>query len=155
MRFALIVLLAAGVARADTLASRGTQDSKLRLLPVSYHGAAPVPSPAAPMRAAASGSLVMLGLGLTGAGLVLGGAGFAVLYLCREGTTCNSPTTTTVGWVLAAPGILPLIVGIAILYFGSGSSRSSQLVPEEKVGQWAFSVAPLSGGGWLGARLRF
>src|SRR5438270_13559045 len=30
----------------------------------------------------------LIGLGLVGAGLILGGAGFAVLYLCGEGSNC-------------------------------------------------------------------
>jgi hypothetical protein len=159
MRFALLVVVALGVsgtARAGAFETRGTQSSKLRLIqPVSYHGAVPIPSPAAPIRAATSGSLLLLGLGLTGAGLVLGGAGFGVLYLCREGTTCHNNTSTTVGWVLAAPGILPLVVGIAILYFGTGGGRRADLTPTEKAGQWAFSVMPLSGGGMLGGSVRF
>lgn len=159
MRLALVVVLAlgvSGVARASELP--GTQASKLRLIQnASYHGAVPVPlpSPAAPIRAATSGSLLLLGLGLTGAGLVLGGAGFAVLYLCREGTSCNNGTTTTVGWVLAAPGILPLIVGVAILYFGTGGGRRADLTPVEKAGQWAFSASPLSGGGMISGAVRF
>lgn len=161
MRWTLAVVLAVGVggiARAESFQSPGTQGSKLRLIqPVGYHRAAPVPlplDPAAPIRAATSGSLVLVGLGLTGAGLVLGGAGFAVLYLCREGTTCHNNTTTIVGWVLAAPGIIPLVVGVAILYFGTGSRRAS-LTPSPKAGQWAFSASPLAGGGIISGSVRF
>ncbi|MBS1148828.1 MAG: hypothetical protein H6Q89_526 [Myxococcaceae bacterium] len=167
MRLAQVVVLmvcVSGAARAASFESRGAQPSKIHLIELaSYHGSAPVPrppvplppSPAAPIRAATSGSLVLLGLGLTGAGLVLGGAGFAVLYVCREGTTCFNNTTTTVGWVLAAPGIIPLVVGVAILYFGTGGGRRAELTPTEKAGQWAFSAMPLSGGGMLSGSVRF
>lgn len=155
MRLALAVVLAVGVG-GNALAA---QTSKLHLIePVGYHGAAPVPlppNPLEPVRVATKGSLVLLGLGLTGAGLVLGGAGFAVLYLCREGTGCHNSTTTTVGWVLAAPGIIPLIVGVAILYFGTGGGRHSELLPTEKAGQWALSAMPLSGGGLVSGSVRF
>ena len=115
----------------------------------------PPPDPVEPIRAASSGSLLLLGLGLTGAGLVLGGAGFAVLYLCRDGTGCYNNTTTTIGWVLAAPGIIPLVVGVAILYFGTGGGRRADLTPTEKAGQWAFSAMPLNGGGMISGAVRF
>ena len=162
MRIVLVVVLAVGVsgaARAASFEARGEQPSKLHLIqPASYHGSAAVPlppSPLEPVRETATGSLLLLGLGLTGAGLVLGGAGFALLYLCRDGTDCHNNTTTTVGWVLAAPGILPLIVGVAILYFGTGGGRRADLTPTEKAGQWAFSASPLSGGGMLSGSVRF
>jgi len=55
-------------------------------------------------------NLFMIGLGLAAGGLVVGGAGFAVLYACREGTTCHNRDTTVLGWVLAAPGVI-LVAG--------------------------------------------
>jgi hypothetical protein len=161
MRVALVVVVAvavSGTARAAAFELPGTQSSKLRLIQTGHHSAAPVPlppSPLAPVRAATSGSLLLLGLGLTGAGLVLGGAGFAVLYACREGTSCYNSTTRTVGWVLAAPGIIPLVVGVAILYFGTGGGRRADLTPTEKAGQWALSAMPLSGGGIVSGSVRF
>lgn len=163
MRVALVVAIAVGVAgSARAEATYGLQKSKLGLIePASYHRAAPVPlppSPLAPVKAVTQGSLMLVGLGLTLGGLVLGGAGFAVLYLCREGTSCYSQTDNTVrivGWVLAAPGIIPLVVGVAILYFGSGGRGQASLTPKEEAGQWAFSFMPLQGGGLLGGTVRF
>ncbi len=158
MRLALVVVLVVGMGGSARASNRGTQASKVRLIePASYHRVAPVPvpSPVAPIRAATTTSFLLLGLSLTGAGLVLGGAGFAVLYLCREGTACHNNTNTTVGWVLAAPGILPLVVGVAILYFGTGGGRRADLSPAEQVGQWAFSAIPLSGGGLISGAVRF
>ena len=110
MRVGLVVIAVLGVSGSASAATFGTQKSKVHLIePASYHGSAPVPllpDPVAPVRAATQGSFLLLGLGLTLGGLVLGGAGFAVLYLCREGTGCYNNTTTIVGWVLAAPGIV-------------------------------------------------
>src|SRR5262245_17201166 len=66
-------------------------------------------------------SLFLVGLGLVGAGLVLGGAGFAILYVCREGQACHADKgLTTAGWVLAAPGLIPLAVGVVLIYISSG-----------------------------------
>lgn len=118
-----------------------------------YHPAAPV-HPAAPLRPApavrssGSGDLFLLGLGLAAGGLVLGGAGFAVLYACREGTGCYGDVTTVVGWALAAPGLIPLGVGLVMMWLGAGApSRVS--VPVERTTRWAFGLAPLPGGGGL------
>ena len=161
MRYgALVVVVAMGVSGAAKASSFGTQKSKLHLIEnASYHGASPVdplPSPIAPVKAVTEGSFLLLGLGLTLGGLVLGGAGFGVLYLCREGTTCHNNTTTIVGWVLAAPGIIPLVVGLAILYFGSGGGgRRGGLAPKEEAGQWALSFMPMNGGGLIGGAVRF
>jgi hypothetical protein len=67
------------------------------------------------------GGLFLAGLGLTAAGLLLGGAGFAVLYVCREGQSCHDDKTLqTLGWALAAPGVLPLAVGLLLLYITVG-----------------------------------
>lgn len=160
MRFGLVVCVVVGIAgsaRAD--ASYGMQESKLRLIQqADYHGAAPlrppraIPAPLDPV-APVRGSTVLIGLSLVGAGLVLGGAGFAVLYLCREGTGCHNETTTIVGWVLAAPGLVPLAIGLIMLYATSG--RHAELLPSEKAGQWAFGFSPLSGGGLLSGSVRF
>jgi hypothetical protein len=63
----------------------------------------------------------LIGLGLTGAGLVLGGAGIAVLYVCREGTDCHQDKgLQAAGWVLAAPGLIPLVVGLVLIYISTG-----------------------------------
>ena len=86
----------------------------------------------------AKGSMFLIGLGLTGAGLLLGGAGFAVLYACREGTECHSDKTLqTAGWVLAAPGVIPLAIGLFMLYAAVGGKSSGV----------ALGVMPLPDGG--------
>ena len=92
MRFALVICTVLGVstvAQADTFGALGRQQSRLRLIAVDYHPSVPVPP--RPLRPPAAlnpvnhvrGSVTLIGLSLVGAGLVLGGAGFAVLYLCR------------------------------------------------------------------------
>lgn len=159
MRLTLTLCVVVGLAGTNARAeSFGLQQSKLHLMPQSdYHGSAPRLAPAPPAALnplnPVRGSAVLLGLSLVGAGLVLGGGGFAVLYLCREGTGCHNETTTTVGWVLAAPGIIPLAIGLIMLYATSG--RHASLLPTEKAGQWAFGFSPLGGGGLLSGSVRF
>ncbi len=166
MRFALVICTVLGmstVARADTFGALARQSSSIRLLDVDYHPAArpPVPRPPRALAPPAAlnpvnhvkGSVVLIGLSLVGAGLVLGGAGFALLYVCREGQGCHNQGTTIAGWVLAAPGILPLVVGAIMLYASSGGR--ADLLPKETAGQWAFSVSPLNGGGLLSGSVRF
>ena len=159
MRLTLTLCVVVGLAGTNARAeSFGLQQSKLHLMPQSdYHGSAPRLAPAPPAALnplnPVRGSAVLLGLSLVGAGLVLGGGGFAVLYLCREGTGCHNETTTIVGWVLAAPGIIPLLVGAIILYGSSG--RSDLLMPSNTAGKWAFGFSTLSGGGLLNGSVRF
>ena len=57
-----------------------------------------------------------MGFGAILLGLALGGAGFAILSECGKGTACYSEELEIVGWVLAAPGILPLAAGSIIVY---------------------------------------
>lgn len=161
MRFALVICTVLGmstVARADTFGALARQQSKLSLLDADYHRA--VPGPPLPPRPPAAlnpvnhvrGSVVLIGLSLVGAGLVLGGAGFALLYVCREGQSCHNQGTTIAGWVLAAPGILPLVVGVIMLYASSGRA---DLLPSEKATRYAFGFSPLSGGGLVTGSMRF
>ena len=101
--------------------------------------------------------LFLLGLGLTIGGLILGGAGFAELYLCQEGSSCyNPPTSNYIGYALAAPGILPLAAGLIILYLFTGGRRGFAEA-EEASPRWLLTVAPVGGGGGgvVGATLRF
>lgn len=97
----------------------------------------------------AKGGMFLVGLGLVGAGLVLGGAGFAVLYVCREGQSCyGDQTLRTAGWILAAPGIIPLAVGLFLLYLsvggkGGGGGRVHSSAPV------SLGFVPLPGGGGL------
>jgi hypothetical protein len=94
---------------------------------------------------AGSGGLFLIGLGLAAAGLVLGGAGFAILYLCREGTDCHQDRTLqTVGWVVAAPGIIPLAVGLFLMYISVGGKGGGGTHGASAV---SFGLVPLSGGG--------
>lgn len=115
-----------------------------------YHGAAPVrqPAPFRPVVRHVAMDFFLLGLGLAAGGLVLGGAGFAVLYACREGTACYGDVTTAIGWILAAPGIIPLTVGLIMMYASSGRSVRVS-APVNSAGRWALSVAPLRDGGAL------
>ncbi|MBL8953368.1 MAG: hypothetical protein JNK82_21520 [Myxococcaceae bacterium] len=94
-------------------------------------------------------SLFLIGLGLVGAGLVLGGAGFAILYVCREGEQCyGDQTLRTAGWVLAAPGIIPLVVGVIMLYAGVGGSSSGGGGSKvRRALPVTLGFAPLPGGG--------
>lgn len=106
------------------------------------------------------GTALLIGLGLVGAGVTLGGAGFAVLYACREGTNCHQDKTVqTVGWVLAAPGILPLVVG-AVLVYGSVGGRSrggggGVFTAPQSLPRWSVGLAPLPGGGAVSAGYRW
>lgn len=125
-----------------------------------YHGSAPIrtptprPGPVPRASSHAEVDLFLLGLGLTGAGLVLGGAGFAVLYLCRDGLACHNPTTTVVGWALAAPGVLPLAVGLVMLYLSTNRS-GRVMAPVESAERWVFGVAPVRDGALLTAATSF
>lgn len=124
-----------------------------------YHGAAPVgpvpaPTPVAPV-VRTQVDFFLLGLGLTGAGLILGGAGFGVLYGCRAGTACHGDTTTVVGWVLAAPGVIPLAVGLIMIWLSSGSRGRVEAPSSAPASAWAFSFAPLPGGAMVGAGTQF
>lgn len=123
-----------------------------------YHGAAPVaplaPSPSAPV-VRTSADFFLLGLGLAGAGLVLGGVGFAVLYLCREGTTCAGNTSLYIGWALAAPGVLPLVVGLAMMYFSSGGKARADRETAASASRWVLTAAPIPGGGMVGGGFAF
>jgi hypothetical protein len=94
----------------------------------------------------------LVGLGLVGAGLVLGGAGFAILYVCREGQECHADQTLrTVGWVLAAPGIIPLGVGLLLLYVSSGGRGGTHAASALS----SLTVSPLPGGAFVSGGLRF
>lgn len=126
-----------------------------------YHPAAPVasphyaPVPVAPVVRHAAFDTFFLGLGLAAGGLVLGGAGFAVLYGCREGTGCYGDVTTVIGWVLAAPGIIPLTVGLIMMYAASGGSRGRVAVPASASQRWAVGLSPLKDGALFSAAARF
>ncbi|MFT3841631.1 MAG: hypothetical protein QM723_31875 [Myxococcaceae bacterium] len=128
-------------------AALGAAPSSLHLLPGAAEGEVPVPT-GDPVRDS-KGALFLAGLGLTAAGLILGGAGFAVLWFCGEGSSCHSENTTIIGWALAAPGILPLVAGIIILYItldgGRRGGRLAELLPGGD--DWAITMAPMPGGG--------
>lgn len=122
-----------------------------------YHGAAPLSGPrpySSPVVRHVSTDFFLLGLGLAAGGLVLGGAGFAVLYVCREGTACYGDVTQVIGWILAAPGLIPLTVGLIMMYASSGSSVRVS-APSASAQRWAFGVAPLRDGALFSAAARF
>ncbi|MBL8917172.1 MAG: hypothetical protein JNM17_41090 [Archangium sp.] len=133
-------------------------DAPLKL--AEYHGAAPLGaprpiSPAAPVVRHARADLFLLGLGLAAGGLVLGGAGFAVLYVCYAGGGC-SDGITVLGWLLAAPGIIPLTVGLIMMYASSGSSgRVTEAPKVAPLQKWSFGFAPLKDGGFVSAGSTF
>lgn len=148
---ALLVVLASPVFAAPHLLEPGTVQL------ADYHPAAPVASPYRPVPvpvAHARADFFLLGLGLAAGGLVLGGAGFAVLYGCREGTPCYGDVTTVIGWILAAPGIIPFTVGLIMMYASSGS-RARMAAPSSSAGRWAFGLAPLKDGALFSAAARF
>ena len=97
------------------------------------------------------------GLGLMAAGLVLGGAGFALLYTCQEGADCDvQGHTRTVGWILAAPGLIPLGVGALLVYISSGGRASVRVdnAPPATL-PFAFGLAPIRGGAVSSATFAF
>jgi hypothetical protein len=134
--------------------------TKLSLLPDAVRAASLAQGPVPDART----NLFLLGLGLTVGGLVLGAAGFAVLYFCREGTDCYSQTTQIVGWVLAVPGLIPLAVGLFMLYAASDGGRG---VPgnvhgahpvtsrASSPGRWVLTGGPIPGGLTIGAATTF
>ncbi len=117
---------------------------------------APVVAPA-PVARAAEGGALLLGLALMGAGLVLGGAGFAVLYACRSGTACYGDTTQIVGWALAAPGVVPLVVGGVIVYgvTQSNGRRASGPRGRPRLAEWGVTAGPIPGGAFAGVTVTF
>lgn len=140
------VLLALVIALVCTTAHAAIDSPRLRLLDASTGQLDPVRH--------AKTDLFLLGLGLTLGGLVLGGAGFAILAVCQEGASCYSQTTTIIGWCLAAPGILPLAAGLIILYLFTGNRRSLADATDLKP-RWALAAVPLRGGGLVGASISF
>jgi hypothetical protein len=98
--------------------------------------------------------LFLLGLGLAAGGLLLGAGGFAVLYGCREGTGCYGDVTTVIGWVLAAPGVIPLTVGLIMMYGASGSN-GRVAAPGTSTQGWAFGLSPLRDGALVSAAAHF
>jgi hypothetical protein len=101
------------------------------------------------------------GLGLGGAGLILllGGlatsaGGFGILYACREGESCHNDTTTALGWVLAAPGIPPIGLGLLFLWLDKGGSLSRTVYNEPRL-PVTFTAAPIPSGGMLGVTYQF
>jgi hypothetical protein len=105
----------------------------------------------------ARGGMFLTGLALVGAGLVLGGAGFAILYVCREGQSCHSDKgLITAGWVLAAPGVIPLGIGLLLIYISSGGkAKIAEAVRPSRPGLVSVGLVPLPGGGAVTGAFRF
>jgi hypothetical protein len=101
-----------------------------------------------------SSDLLLNGLLLVGVGLVAGAGGFGIMAACPQGSACYSETLNTVAWVLAAPGIIPLVVGLFFIYLGSPNQHGNLLSPDPKR-RWAFTFGVAPGGGSLGAVGRF
>lgn len=154
-RFASLLLVFAGPGfAAPHLLEPGTVQL------AEYHPAAPVAAPHRPVPVPmapvvrARADFFLLGLGLAAGGLVLGSAGFAVLYGCREGTPCYGEVTTTIGWILAAPGVIPLTIGLIMMYASSGHSGRVAL-PAGSSQRWAVGLAPLRDGALFSAAVGF
>lgn len=116
-----------------------------------------VPVAAPPVAAVARGSTVLLGLALMGAGLVAGGAGFAVLYVCQTGTACYGDSTQVLGWVLAAPGIVPFVVGAVLVYAATQSNGRQTFLPpaHRNIANWGVTASPIPGGAYAGVTVSF
>jgi hypothetical protein len=93
--------------------------------------------------------LTALGAVLVAGGLVGGAVGFGILYGCREGESCHGDATTALGWVLAAPGIPPLTVGIVLIAMGLHSDNVARAAPVHVVAE------SVPGGGTLGVAVDF
>src|SRR5262245_3468784 len=77
-----------------------------------------------PRRSGTGLGLGGVGLILLGGGLVASAGGFALLYACRSGESCHNDTTTTLGWVLAAPGLPPIALGALFLLIAKPDSSN-------------------------------
>jgi hypothetical protein len=147
MRLALLIVALALPAHAQSLLAPDVPQKQLMRMSTGQ-------GPISDLR----GGMLLAGLGLVGAGLILGGAGFALLYTCNEGADCDTQGhTRTVGWILAAPGLIPLAVGAVLIYISTGGrasvrvdSSSQQTLP------WAsFGIAPVRGGAVSSATFAF
>lgn len=122
--------------------------------PSSSGNSGSVPVPSNPVVRHGKADIFLLGLGLAAGGLVLGGGGFALLYGCRDGTGCHGDVTTVLGWALAAPGLVPLAVGLIMMFAGSNSSRAMAPSAVNSTA-WAVGVAPLREGLLISTGLQF
>jgi len=121
--------------------------------------AAPAPAPrpvGSVVERTTRGSMLLLGLGLVGGGLAAGGGGFAILYFCQRGTSCYDPTLEVVGWIIAAPGIIPLVVGGIMVYASLDSSGRNVSRPQPRTfALTGVGATPLPSGAMLGATFQF
>jgi hypothetical protein len=150
MRLALLFVALSLPAQAHSLlasASDAPRQSFMRTAPGQFPD---------PVRDTRSG-LFIASLGLIGAGLVLGGAGFLVLYTCHEGDTCDVDNhMRTVGWILAAPGLVPLAVGCLLLYISTGGRANVRVdsAPQQTL-PFALGFMPIRGGAVSSATFAF
>jgi hypothetical protein len=99
--------------------------------------------------------MLILGLGLMAGGIVAGAAGFTLLYLCDPvgQIGCYDQALNVTGWVLAAPGILPLAIGGILVYIAVNSPRRYSAAPPRAL--TAMYVSPVPGGAMVGTTLTF
>ncbi|HEV8321667.1 MAG TPA: hypothetical protein VG389_08650 [Myxococcota bacterium] len=99
--------------------------------------------------------LLLPGLGLMAGGIVAGAAGFMLLYFCDPAGVigCYDPTLNVVGWVLAAPGIIPLAIGSILVYISLNSSRGYAAAPPAAL--TAMYVSPVRGGAVVSTSFTF
>lgn len=95
-------------------------------------------------------SLSAVGLGLLGGGVLTSAPGFAVLAACKEGKPCHSDATEAIGWLLAAPGIPPILVGLFFVWLDKPHSRGGMYnaapPPPSPI---RIGMAPLPGSGGM------
>ena len=98
---------------------------------------------------------LIAGLGLMAGGIVAGAAGFTLLYFCDPvgQIGCYDSGLNVVGWVLAAPGIIPLAIGSIMVYIAVNSSSRYSAAPPRAL--TAMYVSPVPGGAMVGTTLTF
>jgi hypothetical protein len=147
MRLVLLLVALSLPAQAQSLLASDTpRQSFMRTAPAQFN-------PVSDTR----GGLLLGGLGLVAAGLILGGAGFYILYTCQPGDTCDVDNhMRTIGWVLAAPGIIPLAVGAFLVYISTGGRATVRVDgSEQQTLPFALGFAPIRGGAVSSATFAF
>lgn len=108
-------------------------------------------------RASSGPSLSAIGLGLLAGGLLTSAPGIAILAACKEGKPCHNDATTAIGWMLAGPGIPPIVFGIFFIWLDKPHGRNNLYnAPKTRPLPLQVTAGPLpSGGGMVGATYTF
>lgn len=94
-------------------------------------------------------SLAAVGLGLLGGGVLTSAPGFAVLAACKEGKPCHNDATTAIGWLLAAPGIPPIVIGLFFIWLDKPHGRGGVYNAPPRPSPLQIGMAPLPGSGGM------